>query len=328
MKLTVHTFLLAFTLSLFSGNSFSQISIQSTEGYSVNVYVEPVALVINAKSCPSGYNYNLQLNYVITYTGTNIPKNLHTLQGTITNNSVTHVFNLPNKQGTGSVVSHSNVWRPVSDCATATISTMSLKMINIEIEGDGISHQVVSYAFAGILPVKMVGFSAVTAQQKVKLQWQTATEINNDFFTVERSADNNEWTAIKTIKGAGNSSEEKKYEVYDDAPVTGTLHYRIKQTDHDGKTSYSEIRTVKYVAASNSVSLYPVPNTGNTINIAGIHDFKNYELALLNTAGNLLYTTTVSKTAVELPSLPKGIYFIRITNKLSAEVTNLRYVKI
>ncbi|MFC0771461.1 T9SS type A sorting domain-containing protein [Terrimonas alba] len=328
MKLTVHTIFLALTISLFSNNSFSQVSIQSTKGYSVNVYVEPVALVINAKSCPSGYNYNLLLNYVITYTGSNIPKNLHALQGTITNNSVSHSFNLPNKQGTGSVVSHSNVWRPASDCATATLSAVSLKMINIEIEGDGISHRVVSYAFAGILPVKMVSFSAVPEQQKVKLQWQTATEINNDFFTVERSAGNNEWTAIKTVKGAGNSAEEKNYEVYDNAPVTGTLHYRIKQTDHDGKTSYSETRTVKYVSASNSVSLYPVPNTGNTINMTGITDFKNYELALLNTAGNLLYTTVISKTSVELPSLQKGIYFIRITNKLTAEATNLRYVKI
>lgn len=323
-------FFLSFIFCLsFTNQSFSQISVQSTNGYSVNINVVPVAIVTDADNCASGYNYNIALNYNVTFSGTNIPKSLNTLQGTVTNNSVSHFFKLPKKAGFGSATSHSNVWRNISDCATATIATMSLKMINIEIEGDGISARTVSFPIAIILPVKMVSFSAEADQQKVKLNWSTATETNNDFFTIERSTNESQWAEIKKAKGAVNSTNIRNYLAYDESPVNGTSYYRIKQTDLDGKATYSEIRTVRNITiAKKYLSIYPIPNTGNTINITGITDYKNQELTLLNAGGNMLFATTLSTSSVELPSLTAGVYFIRIKDKLSGEATNLRYVKI
>lgn len=318
---------LIFCLS-FSNKAFSQISVQSTNGYSVNINIVPVAIVTTVSSCSSGYNYNIALNYNVTFSGTNIPKSLQTLQGTITNDSVSHFFKLPKKGGSGSTTSHSNVRRDVSDCATATIATMSLNMINIEIEGDGISARTVSFPIAIILPVKMVSFSAEADQQKVKLNWSTASEINNDFFTIERSTNESQWTEIKKVKGAVNSTDIRNYLVYDESPVNGTSYYRIKQTDLDGTATYSEIRTVRNIITKKYLSIYPIPNTGNTINITGITDYKNQELILLNAGGNMLFATTLSTSSVELPSLAAGVYFIRIKDKLSGEATNLRYIKI
>lgn len=312
-----------------STQSFSQISVQSTKGYSVNISVEPVEIVIkgNDNKCTWGYNYDLKLDYTITFSGTNIPKKLYTLQGTVSNNSVSHFFSLPLKAGQGTVTSKSSVWRSESDCATATVATMGLKMINIEIEGDGISARTVSSPLVFILPVKLVSFSAEQDQQKVKLKWVTATETNNDFFTIERSVNESQWVEIKKVKGAGNSTDIRHYQTYDESPANGTCHYRLKQTDLDGTTTYSEIRTIRNVTAGKSISLYPIPNTGNTINITGISDYKNHELALLNAAGNMIFATTLSTSSVELPSLTTGMYFIRLKDKLSGETTNLRYIK-
>lgn len=331
MKLTLPvSALMSFIFVLsFNTASFSQISVQSTKGYSVNIYVEPIEIVIKGNNkCTWGYNYDLKLNYTITLTGTNIPKKLYTLQGTVSNNSVSHFFSLPVKGGQGTTISKSSVWRSEPDCATATVATMNLNMINIEIEGDGISSRTVSFPFATILPVKMVSFSAEQDQQKVKLSWTTATETNNDFFTIERSSDDNQWSEIKKVKGAGNSTDLRSYTSYDENLAAGTFHYRIKQTDFDGKASYSEVRTIRNTGNRKGLSLYPIPNTGNTINIAGIKDYNKNELTLLNAAGNIIFATTLSTSSVELPSLVTGIYFIRIKDKLSGDITNFRYVKI
>ncbi|MGZ8541428.1 MAG: hypothetical protein ACXWV6_12305, partial [Chitinophagaceae bacterium] len=129
MKLTALLSLLMLTIfSLLSGTqSFSQISVQSTKGYSVNIYVEAVEIVKKGNNkCTWGYNYDLKLDYVVTLTGTNIPKKLYTLEGTISNNSVSHFFSLPVKGGQGTVTTKSNAWRAESDCATATVETMDL----------------------------------------------------------------------------------------------------------------------------------------------------------------------------------------------------------
>jgi hypothetical protein len=332
MKLTVPvSVLMTFIFALlFNTASFSQISIQSTAGYSVNVNIEPVEVVVkgNDNKCTWGYNYDLRLNYTVTITGNNVPKKLNTLQGTISNNSVSHFFSLPLKAGQGTTTSKSNVWRSQADCATATVASIGLNMIDLQIEGEGISYRTVSFPFSTTLPVKMVGFSAEQEQQKVKLSWSTATEIDNDFFTVERSADGNHWTEIKRIKGAGNSTDLRSYSSYDENIAAGTFHYRIKQTDFDGKASYSEVRTIRNINSNKNVSLFPIPNTGNNVNVTGIKDYSKTELTLLNAGGNIIFATTLSTTSVELPQLVTGIYFIRIRDKQSGEVSNFRYVKI
>jgi len=311
-----------------SNTSFSQISIQSTKGYGVNVNIQPEEIVYKGKKCTYGYNYNIRFSYTVTFTGSNAPKSLYTLQGTISNNAVSHFFQLQKKQGSGTETTRSNVWRSVSDCETATVTSMNLSMVNIQIEGDGISARTVSYPLVVALPVKLVSFSAELDQPSVKIKWTTATETNNDFFSIQRSTDENQWTVIKKIKGAGNSNNLVSYETYDDVPVNGTSYYRLAQTDLDGTTSYSDIRVVKNVLKGKGISIYPVPSTGNTINFAGITDYKNNNLTLRNAGGNILFSTTLSKASVELPSLATGVYFVRVINKVSGEATNLRFVKI
>lgn len=94
------------------------------------------------------------------------------------------------------------------------------------------------------LPIELTFFEAYALEEHVRLDWVTATEVNNDFFTIERSKNGIDFEAIQQINGAGNSTRSISYSASDNNPFSGLSYYRLKQTDYDGKFSYSEIRAV------------------------------------------------------------------------------------
>lgn len=329
MKKTLPVFACILVFAFLSNTSvFSQATVVSTTGYSVNIVVIPKAIVPTSNTCVNGFNYNVRFDYSVTFSGTNIPSSLYTLQGTLGCGSSSHFFNIPNNQSAGSVTSQSNVWRGVSDCSTASLATLNCNIIKIEIHGPGITSRIVTYAVSNSpLPVKLVSFDAESLKEKVRLTWSTSSEINSDNFIVERSADGNSWSAIKTIKAGGNSSVLLNYEASDDNPLKGTAYYRLKQIDIDGSFEYSMTRTAKYTGSA-IVDIYPVPNTGNTVNFKGITDFKNTTITVRNAAGMSLYVSNLNSNSAQLPTLKPGLYVISLTNKITGENTNLRYIKI
>lgn len=315
---------------LFALSANAQFHIASTTGYTANVDVVPLSIVNTTDGCQNGYNYNVKLGYRISFTGTNAPASMYTLQGVLGCGVSTHFFDLPNNGGYGNITSQSRVWTTKKDCATATVQSFSCNLVTLEIEGPGISRRFVTLPAASsvVLPIQLVSFTAIWEQNAVNLKWVTASEENNASFTIERSANGTEWNGIQTIKGAGTSSTTLTYTTTDAAPLIGVSYYRLRQTDIDGKSTYSEVRTVESAAnATAKISLYPVPNTGNTINLAGISNVNEYSLTVMNTAGTQLYRTNLSKTSVELPSLNAGLYIVVVKNKVSGESTSFRYVK-
>ncbi|MCK4664139.1 MAG: choice-of-anchor J domain-containing protein [Bacteroidales bacterium] len=97
---------------------------------------------------------------------------------------------------------------------------------------------------AGPLPVELISFSCKYHNYNVILKWTTASEFNNDYFTIERSKDAIEFEIIEIIKGAGNSNNILNYETSDINPFFGTSYYRLKQTDYNGKYSISNIVSI------------------------------------------------------------------------------------
>ena len=118
------------------------------------------------------------------------------------------------------------------------------------------------------LPTELNEFKITNIEnQSVKIEWETATETNNDFFNVERSSDGNNWENIKNIKGAGNSNKTINYYFVDDNPYIGKSYYRLKQTDFNGQITYSNINIIDIINAY-ELKMYPNP-TRNYINIIG-----------------------------------------------------------
>ncbi len=119
------------------------------------------------------------------------------------------------------------------------------------------------------LPIKLLNFNAYQNNAFVNLKWVTATETNNDFFTIERSAEAKHWESVLTLKGASFSTKEIVYNKIDYSPLKGTSYYRLKQTDFDGKFSYSNIVPITFKSKDlkKEILVYPNPIKGNTFNL-------------------------------------------------------------
>jgi hypothetical protein len=99
---------------------------------------------------------------------------------------------------------------------------------------------------ANPLPVKLLYFNAKPSDKRVKLSWATASELNNAYFTIERSDDAQEFVELFSKPGAGNTTYAMYYVDVDENPLPGNSYYRLKQTDYDGHFTYSDIKAVKF----------------------------------------------------------------------------------
>ena len=100
----------------------------------------------------------------------------------------------------------------------------------------------------GGLPIQLIKFDVKRNKDVVDIVWSTASEINNDYFTIERSINGIQFEELHRISGAGNSTIINKYEDADAHPFAGTSYYRLKQTDYDGRFTYSAIKSVDIIA--------------------------------------------------------------------------------
>ncbi len=111
-----------------------------------------------------------------------------------------------------------------------------------------------------VLPIELLSFNVESEDNnKVTLNWSTATEINNDYFTIQRSNNGRVWEEFAKVKGAGNSSNKINYSAIDTEPYINESYYRLKQTDFDGTSSYSDIKVV-IIEEELSTELYLYPN--------------------------------------------------------------------
>ena len=170
------------------------------------------------------------------------------------------------------------------------------------------------------LPIKLMYFEARQNEGKVNLDWATSTEINNDFFTVERSSDGEHFEPVLTKSGAGNSTTNLYYQAIDISPLSGYTFYRLKQTDYDGHYTYSEVKTVKIGNAEEKAlsikSIYPNPYTDSfKISFIAPSD-ETTDLVIVNTSGEIIAETKIQSSPgfntyqfLDEKNIKQGIYF-------------------
>lgn len=181
---------------------------------------------------------------------------------------------------------------------------------------DGVSNAL-EYV-CSLLPVELLDFRAEpTEAGPVKLTWQTATELNNDYFAVERSADAQVFEELFRVEGAGTTTELQNYEVLDEVPLSGNNYYRLRQVDTDGTIEYSDIRLVNLDAgALTSVQVYPNP-TSASLTISTVQSFaENGFINLLDSAGRIVLSQLPSDSAgaqlLDVRTLTRGLYFLQV----------------
>ncbi len=173
---------------------------------------------------------------------------------------------------------------------------------------------------SGVLPITLLNFEAQYDSKKIIIEWTTLTEVNNNFFTVERSKDGYNFEIIATAKGAGNSTSPIKYQQIDNNPFSGINYYRLKQVDFDGKYKDSQIISVKTFMTQNELSIFPNPVTTNEFNIAisGLQPEEKVLVVLTDVLGKVVYSKVkVSEEngnfidiVTAEPKLPSGVYVV------------------
>ncbi len=176
-----------------------------------------------------------------------------------------------------------------------------------------------STTFSTSLPIELVNFEAEVDQdnREVILSWATATETNNDFFTVEKSATGQQWNNVLLVVGAGNSDELIEYEAVDTNPLPGLSYYRLKQTDFEGSSTYSETIGVSLITnQSGPIEIYPNP-ASNRLVIRGPANLG--ALQVVNSLGQdithqiaILPTNTPSTVELDVSKLERGMYLLRV----------------
>lgn len=168
------------------------------------------------------------------------------------------------------------------------------------------------------LPVELISFEAHLNNRQVELTWQTASEHNNDYFSVERSHDGTSWETIENLQGAGNSTSLLSYQTYDFYPYRGIGYYRLKQVDYDGKYSYSEIRSVYN---TDELMVLPNPSTG-VFGIGGMPKHQENKILVLDITGKILEQHSMEEESFQLDLTQRntGIYFVIINGIESIKI--------
>jgi len=167
-----------------------------------------------------------------------------------------------------------------------------------------------------VLPIELVKFNAYkNSKGTVTIEWQTESEIDNDFFTVESSVDGLNWREVKRVEGAGNSSRKLNYSILDKEPKFDIIYYRLKQTDYNGNFSYSDIKSVRFDKLNtNEFLVYPNPTDEFIYVIA--NNFQLNDVMVYNTLGQdvsnvIQFEQIANGYKLSVNELQAGVYFIK-----------------
>jgi hypothetical protein len=215
--------------------------------------------------------------------------------GTLT---VTFTYSPGEEPSTGEAGLVSQVYNTPSKAWVAPLPSQSANTTNNTVTTPGVTN-FGSFALSKLstpLPIELLTFSAkVNSNKKVDLNWSTASEINNDYFTVQRSADLEHIEEIENVDGAGNSSQTLHYHTLDNNPLKGISYYRLKQTDFDGKTKFLHWQSVELNDNQNLPGLiiqnvYPNPFNDEIRIDFSIEKAGNVSMRLVNEAGQLIFS--------------------------------------
>ncbi|MES2622327.1 MAG: T9SS type A sorting domain-containing protein, partial [Bacteroidota bacterium] len=156
---------------------------------------------------------------------------------------------------------------------------------------------------------------------QVKTRWVTELEIDNAYFTIERSSDALNFEEVVRVEGAGNSTQTLSYESFDNSPLPGVTYYRLKQTDFDGQFSYSSIKMVT-IGEKSGFTFFPNP-TDNELNLNVTNPSNEVKVVIYDMAGRQMFAQIYavdserSKSVISINAkylLPTGIYMVNASS--------------
>lgn len=263
-------------------------------------------------------------------------------------NVASHLGNLiagPGVQKIGSELTHSTAPNFTDSILAWTFSftalnnnyTDTLYSVANSVNGDGIPGSEDKWNFGvkfpivvlDVIPVELVSFTASIINRSVNLNWQTATEVNNSGFVIERSVISNgvrnlNWEEIGFVNGKGTTTSTNQYSFIDNSPLSGISYYRLKQLDFDGSFTYSseiEVNFNSIVSEFNLEQNYPNPFNPSTVISYQLAVSSNVSLKVYDVLGNEVATLVDEfreagnhSIGFNASNLASGIYYYTLTN--------------
>jgi len=167
------------------------------------------------------------------------------------------------------------------------------------------------------LPVKFVSFTVARKQDKVLVEWSTSQESNSSNFIVERSENGTSWTAIASVKAAGESSTLVNYSYTDKSINAPVVYYRVKQVDIDGSSTYTTVRTIKADSTTTEVTIATASSKAVLVSFS--QEVKsNVTIRLVSMSGQVIAQKNVSNPAGQVlfsvANMNTGVYVVNVTD--------------
>jgi hypothetical protein len=172
---------------------------------------------------------------------------------------------------------------------------------------------VTSTPVGGPLPIELLSLTSKCNNQNVELKWVTASEINNDYFSIERSIDGINWQLVTKVDGAGNSTLIKNYSYTDVRQHNDISYYRLKQTDFDGQFEYSAIIAIEKCEEDISeLAIYPNPANG-ILNLSYEGNKSQIiSISIYSALGELVYYSEFYQSKIVFENKLNGIYSLQV----------------
>lgn len=167
-----------------------------------------------------------------------------------------------------------------------------------------------------VLPISLLNFTASASTTTIRFSWSTATETNNDYFTLEKSSDGVVYYPLARIKGAGNSNHTLLYSWVETTKLSDNLeYYRLRQTDYDGKNSVSSRIVIHGRNNQQGISMPNVCNAGSALELS-LPYLSGWEVQIFDMNARLrLQKRFNTKTgSIDLIGLNSGTYLVKIAN--------------
>lgn len=176
------------------------------------------------------------------------------------------------------------------------------------------------------LPISLLSFTGHCDKQNNVLRWSTATEINNDYFTVERSPNGDDWSVAGMISGAGNSSTLIHYTLTDKAQTDETTYYRLKQTDFSGSYHYESVIGISKCDrnGADQLTIFPNPSKGKfELRFNGNPD-EIKSINVYNSIGQSIYSSDFYESGFDISNQVPGLYFIHVQH--NEELISMKFL--
>lgn len=168
------------------------------------------------------------------------------------------------------------------------------------------------------LPIELTDFNVISCNNRVCISWHTNTEMNNNFFSLNRSSNGLEWHELTKIKGAGTTNKSNDYHYEDVNPLAGTSYYRLTQTDFDGTQTQFEVKSVKLI--NDRLLPSPNPSTGYielSGNVQNLESLNVYNVLGQDVSDVVVFNYKNTNTLkINITRLPNGYYWIKFNEQI------------